>query len=124
MKSAKAQKEIYAIFNRKTAKTSAIGKNVADICHDKAQKTPKPSHKIELDHLHSMSVTGVLDVPTFTDKNIVVKLADETLHISGQGLSVKNLDVESGKLQIEGRVDAIKYVAKSTPGSFAKRIFR
>lgn len=71
-----------------------------------------------------MSVTGVLDVPTFTDKNIVVKLADETLHVSGQGLSVKNLDVESGKLQIEGRVDAIKYVAKSTPGSFAKRIFR
>lgn len=52
----------------KTVKTSAIGKNMADICHDKAQKTPKPSHKIELDHLHSMSVTGVLDVPTFTDK--------------------------------------------------------
>lgn len=108
----------------KTAKTSAIGKNVVDICHDKAQKTPKTSHKIELDHLHSMSVTGVLDVPTFTDKNIVVKLADETLHVSGQSLSVKNLDVESGKLQIEGRVDAIKYVAKSTPGSFAKRIFK
>ena len=41
-----------------------------------------------------------------------------------QNLSVKNLDVESGKLQIEGRVDAIKYVTKTTPSSIAKRIFK
>lgn len=92
---------------------------------DQAAKTvPKTSHKVELDHLHAMSVTGVEDVPTFTDKNIVIRLRDETLTVSGQNLSVKNLDVTEGRLQIEGQVNALKYSSSSAPSSFAKRIFK
>ena len=108
----------------RTAQNRAQTKNIGDFSAEKTPKIPKSSHKIELDHLHSMTVTGVSDVPTFTDRSVTVKLAGETLHISGQGLSIKNLDVESGKLQIEGRVDALKYVAQTSPGSLAKRIFR
>lgn len=92
---------------------------------DQATKTAqKTSHKVELDHLHAMSVTGVEDVPTFTDKTIVIRLKDETLTVSGQNLSVKNLDVTEGKLQIEGQVNALKYSASGAPTSFAKRIFK
>ncbi len=89
-----------------------------------AKTTQKTSHKVELDHLRAMSVTGVEDVPTFTDKTIVIRLKDETLTVSGQNLSVKNLDVADGKLQIEGRVNALKYSASGSPTSFAKRIFK
>ena len=92
---------------------------------DQAAKTAqKTSHKVELDHVHAMSVTGVEDVPTFTDKTIVIRLKDETLTVSGQNLSVKNLDVTEGKLQIEGQVNALKYSASGAPTSFAKRIFK
>ena len=60
-------------------------------------------HKLELDHERAMSMTGVKDVPVFTDKNITVRLANETLLVTGQNLAVKNLDIESGKLQVTGR---------------------
>ena len=89
-----------------------------------ANAVQKSAHKVELDHLHAMSVTGVADVPTFTDKTVVIRLKGETLTVSGQNLSVKNLDVSDGKLQIEGQVNALKYSSSAPPSSFAKRIFK
>lgn len=91
---------------------------------NKDEQKIRSAHKIELDHLHSMSVTGVTDVPTFTDKLVIVRLANETLQITGIGMSVKNLDVESGRLQINGQVNAIKYSAQTTPTSLVKKIFK
>ena len=82
------------------------------------------AHKIELDHLHGASMTGIYSVPTFTDKNIVIKLKDETLVITGQELEIKSLDIESGKLTIGGKVFSIKYSAAQEPISFFKRIFK
>lgn len=90
---------------------------------DGTQKAKSP-HKIELDHLHSVSMTGIVDVPTFTDKTVVVRLEGETLTISGTDLAVKNLDVDNGTLQISGQINSLKYSAQSSPTSFAKRLFK
>ena len=81
-------------------------------------------HKLELDHERAMSMTGVKDVPVFTDKNITVRLANETLLVTGQNLAVKNLDIESGKLQVTGRVFSLRYTSQAAPTSFIKRIFK
>lgn len=86
--------------------------------------SPKNTHKVELDHLHSMSVTGVVDVPTFTDKLVIARLQNETLQIVGQNLSVKTLDIESGRLQLNGQVNSLKYSVSSAPTSMFKRIFK
>ena len=81
-------------------------------------------HKLELDHERAMSMTGVKDVPVFTDKNITVRLANETLLVTGQNLAVKNLDIESGKLQVTGRVFSLRYTSQTAPTSLIKRIFK
>lgn len=81
-------------------------------------------HKLELDHNRAMSMTGVVDVPVFTDKNITVRLNGETLLVTGQGLAVKNLDIENGKLQVTGRVSSLRYTSQATPTSFVKKIFK
>lgn len=81
-------------------------------------------HKLELDHERAMSMTGVKDVPVFTDKNITVRLANETLLVTGQDLAVKNLDIESGKLQVTGRVFSLRYTSQTAPTSLIKRIFK
>ena len=81
-------------------------------------------HKLELDPHRSMSMTGVTAVPVFTDKNITVRLEGETLLITGQGLTVKNLDVENGKLSVSGQVFSLKYTSQMAPTSFIKRILK
>ena len=95
---------------------------------DKKQETTAPTkntaHKVELDHLHGVSMTGVFAVPTFTDKSVTVRLKDETLYIAGQGLEIKNLDVENGKLTLSGHIDSLKYSVAQTPTSFFKRLLK
>lgn len=92
----------------------------SDHIKENANKTP---HKIELDHLHGMSVSGVVDVPVFTDKSVSIRLNGETLLVNGNNLAVKSLDTQSGMLIIEGQIYQLKY---STQGSLslAKRIFK
>lgn len=87
------------------------------------EKSIKPLHKIELDHLHGMSVSGVVDVPVFTDKSITIRLNGETLLVTGNNLTIKNLDTQSGSLVIEGQINLLKYTMQGST-SFAKRIFK
>ncbi len=92
---------------------------------EKTQQIPKnTSHKLELDHLHGVSMTGVFAVPTFTDKTATVRLKDETLLICGSDLEIKTLDIENGKLVLAGTVTELKYKQSSAPTSFVKRIFK
>ena len=89
------------------------------------KQKPQPlSHRLELDNLRSISMTGVIDVPMFTDKSVTVKLAEQTLYIQGQGLAVKSLDVENGRLSMSGQVFSLKYTTSATPSSLMKRIFK
>ena len=101
--------------------STATAKNMSNSTATGAERV---GHKLELDHERAMSMTGVKDVPVFTDKNITVRLANETLLVTGQNLAVKNLDIESGKLQVTGRVFSLRYTSQTAPTSFIKRIFK
>lgn len=82
------------------------------------------AHKLELDMGRLVSMTGVKDVPVFTDKSATITLQSETLLLSGQDLALKTLDIESGKLIITGKVYAIKYTSQASPTSLLKKIFK
>ncbi len=114
-------------------KTDSISKSFGTIKGPDAPSSQKNSsattqkkshHKLELDHAHSMSMTGVVDVAVFTDKNITIKLSGENLVVTGQNLSVKTLDTTEGKLVVEGQVFSLKYTSQASPTSFAKKLFR
>lgn len=88
-----------------------------------SDKIPAAGHRLELDLGRGITMTGVSAVPVFTDKEISLRLkCGETLNITGQGLTVKNLDIENGKLSAEGRVFSVKYSA--APSGFLKKLFR
>lgn len=108
----------------KNGSNSTKTQNLSEKQPSATAPAPQKGHKLELDHERAMSMTGVKDVPVFTDKNITVRLEGETLLVTGQNLAVKTLDVENGKLQVTGRVFSLKYTAQSTPTSFIKRIFK
>ena len=103
---------------------SKKGENMQEQPAKSTQSQKSASHKIELDHLHGASMTGITSVPTFTDKTVTVKLKDETLVIVGQNLEIKSLDVENGRLTLSGRITSLKYSASAQPTSVFKRIFK
>ncbi len=89
-----------------------------------ATTTKTGAHRLEIEHKKSMYVTGVKDVPVFSDKTMTIKLDGETLVVQGQGLSVKSLDVEGGNLSVLGTVHSLKYSSQAAPASLIKRIFK
>ena len=67
---------------------------------------------------------GVKNVESFSDKNLIVEVNDERLIIEGEGINITNLDLESGSLAADGKINALKYASKKSAASFFKSIFK
>ena len=61
------------------------------------EKVVNISHKLILDNRKEASVTGVKDVISFDEKEILLQTADGKLQIRGSGLHVKGLNLEKGE---------------------------
>ncbi len=88
-------------------------------------KTRSRAHAIHIDNRSRLNVTGVSDVESFHEQEIILHTDSGTLRIEGEGLHVSKLNLDDGQVSIEGEVIALEYEA-SVPerrGLFA-RVFR
>ena len=79
------------------------------------EKVVNISHKLILDNRKEASVTGVKDVISFDEKEILLQTADGKLQIRGSGLHVKGLNLEKGEAALDGHVDSLVYLSKDSP---------
>ena len=77
------------------------------------EKVVNISHKLILDNRKEASVTGVKDVISFDEKEILLQTADGKLQIRGSGLHVKGLNLEKGEAALAGHVDSLVYLSKN-----------
>ncbi|MGN0297935.1 MAG: sporulation protein YabP [Lachnospiraceae bacterium] len=85
-------------------------------------------HNLELKSRKACNLTGVTDVISFDEKEILLDTSMGMLQIRGSDLHVRQVSLESGKVEIEGTCSSIVYQGESTgrkPGdSVLKRLFR
>ena len=82
------------------------------------------AHSIRLDERHALSVTGVTEVERFDESSVVLATTDGMLIISGEGLNISRLSLETGELDVEGRVDRLTYAEAHPSAGFWSRLFR
>ena len=90
------------------------------------RKTTLP-HKLILENRQGGTVTGVLDVDSFDEKEILLVTHNGMLSIKGEQLHVKGLNLEKGEVNISGKVDSLVYMSKNAEKReepFLKRMFR
>ena len=58
-----------------------------------------------------LEVTGVKEVISFDENGAVLLTEDGELCVEGSGIRISNLDTDSGKVSVLGRVDAMMYSA-------------
>lgn len=73
--------------------------------------TTKGPHKILLTEREVMSVTGVEDVISFDEKQVILDTNRGRLVIKGDSLHVKRLNLEKGETDLEGNIDSMIYVS-------------
>lgn len=91
------------------------------------EKIRNISHKLTLDNRKEALLTGVKDVVSFDEKEILLQTSEGRLQIRGSQLHVKGLDLEKGEAVLAGHVDSLVYLSKDSVRKeepLLKRMFR
>lgn len=87
--------------------------NKSDI---KSQNTrivkPERSHVFSMENRQKMTLTGVLNVESFNEQEILLETVLGMLTVKGTSLHMSRLNLETGDLIIDGEVDSCVYSEK------------
>ena len=79
---------------------------------------------IILEGRENLSISGVLDVQSFDEEQVLLETVRGMVLVRGQGLHVERLQLEAGELIVEGEIGLIEYDDSVQPrGSWFKRLF-
>lgn len=80
----------------------------------------KAAHTIQIDRRKKTLITGVIDVCSFHETEIVLKLDGGLLFLTGQNLHIGKLLPDEGRLDVDGQIDSVIY---ETPRKMTNSIF-
>ncbi len=90
-----------------------------------AAETPPRSHSLALKDRRQLAVTGVGRVVSCDETAVVLETPLGNLTIGGQGLQVSELSVQSGQVQLAGKIEYLQYAEnRQSGGGLLARLFR
>lgn len=85
------------------------------------------NHKqnIVIEDRRLLNLTGVEQVDSFNDNTIVLSTVKGRLSIKGEELNVSKLNLDEGKVEIDGLINSLTYLSKEgEPKNFIGKIFK
>lgn len=79
-------------------------------------------HKLTLNERRQLTMTGVTEVVSFEDTQVVLQTSLGTLIVQGQELQLKTLSLEGGQVAVDGQISAFVYEEPRQSGW--RRLFR
>jgi sporulation protein YabP len=67
------------------------------------------NHELTLVNREQAQISGVLHLATFDDEQVVLDTELGTLTLKGEDLHIKQLDLDAGRLSVEGLVTSVLY---------------
>lgn len=83
---------------------------------------PMP-HSVSLTDREKMSISGVVDVSGFDDSIVILSTSQGELTVRGEGLHIDRIDLDAGRLDVQGRVQELHYDESAPKGSVWSRLF-
>lgn len=91
--------------------------------YEESPKVRAKEHKVEMLGRASLSVTGVEDVESFDEAEIVMNTSQGNLIVRGSGLHIGKINLDVGEIKVEGVINDLSYEEISTAGSFFSKLF-
>lgn len=85
--------------------------------------TGNKQHKVTMNQRKTCMLTGIKDVLSFDVREVVLETEQGMLTIKGEDLHVNRLSLESGEVDLDGRVDSLVYSDNSSLGSKGESLF-
>ena len=85
----------------------------------------KKKHSLMLDSRSKLAVTGAEDVSGFNEEAVSVRTCDGTLIIKGSGLHIDKLNLETGEVSVDGKINSLVYIDQGPKATgFFSKVFR
>jgi len=84
-----------------------------------SEKTSK--HRLVVDQRESIAISGVVDVISFDEEQVVCETDIGVMILRGTNLHVSNLNLDNGSLDIFGRLEGIAYEDTGGPGKSGRK---
>nr|WP_296085401.1 sporulation protein YabP [uncultured Blautia sp.] len=84
-------------------------------------------HRVSLENRKKTVITGVQDIHSFNENEVLLLSEAGKILLKGEQLHVRNLNLEKGEAEVEGRVDSLSYLTRNAhkkDESILKRMFR
>ncbi len=85
---------------------------------------PQVEHCITLKNRAEMTLSGVIEVISFSDTSVMLKTGCGDLLIRGNALNIGRLNTETGELYISGNVTFMRYDKSKKNGGVFEGLFR
>ena len=80
-------------------------------------------HKLALDQRNNLTMSGVTEVVSFDENEVIVNTDLGRLTVLGQQLQLKTLSVEGGQIVVEGHITSLQYEEPRQSGGWLRRLF-
>jgi sporulation protein YabP len=77
--------------------------------HNMQDKTVKQSHNLILENRKSLSISGITDVDSFDEREVILYTQIGEMTVQGRELHIDSMSVETGDMLITGEIWAIVY---------------
>lgn len=84
---------------------------------------PKKAHSFSYEN-GAVTITGVKEVKSFSDREVILTLEDCGLSVRGEGMSVSELDTATGVVRVSGILRNIGYTPTAEPLGFLRRLLK
>lgn len=82
------------------------------------------NHTVMLDNRGKLVMTGTEDVSGFNEETVSVKTSCGTLIIKGENLHIDKLNLETGDVSIDGKINAMQYIGSNTSRSKLSKLLK
>lgn len=90
------------------------------------KRAPARAHNITMENRSAAKLTGIVDVASFNEQEIVMTSDSGEIALLGEGLHISQLNLEEGKVTVEGHIAALEYgdAPSAKKGGLLSRMFR
>jgi len=83
-------------------------------------------HVISIENRKTLSITGITDIDSFDEREIVLYTQTGELTITGRELHINAISIETGNMSVEGDIWSLQYgdKDKQSPVSVLGKLFR
>lgn len=82
------------------------------------------NHTLMLDNRAKLILTGAEDVSGFNEETVNVKTSGGFLIIKGERLHIDKLNLETGDVSIDGKINALQYIGSDASRSRLSKLFK